>query len=219
MHILAMTDIHGAYALAEQIILRESADVVIIGGDLTTVGTVREAAEAIRTFRGAGRNVYCIAGNMDLPEHDALFRQLGISLNGTGVRIGEVGFFGVSGSPRSRLHTPHEFTESELAQTIARGYADIRSAPRKIFVPHAPPYGTGVDAVHSGAHVGSTAVRDFIREEQPDVVICGHIHEARGQDTIGRSKIVNCGTAAHGYYAKIMIGESVTIENLRFKTP
>jgi Icc-related predicted phosphoesterase len=64
-----------------------------------------------------------------------------------------------------------------------------------------------------GTHVGSKSVRDFIEREQPDVVICGHIHEARGQDAIGRSKIVNCGPASKGYYAVIEIGEKILITN------
>ena len=46
MRILAMTDIHGAYDLAREIIRSEPSDVVIIGGDLTTVGSIREAEEA-----------------------------------------------------------------------------------------------------------------------------------------------------------------------------
>jgi hypothetical protein len=64
-----------------------------------------------------------------------------------------------------------------------------------------------------GKHVGSTAVRKFIEERQPDIAICGHIHEARGQDVIGKTKIVNCGTAAKGYYAVVEIAETITVAN------
>lgn len=215
MRILALTDIHGAYEIAGKIIRREAADVVIIGGDLTTVGSVKEAEEALELFRKTAPAVYCVAGNMDLPEHDVLFARMNISLNGQGVRIGDVGFFGVSGAPLSKMHTPHEFTEEEIAETIGRGYAAIAQTPQKVFVPHAPPFGTKVDVVRAGAHVGSTAVRDFIETCHPDVVICGHIHEARGQDRLGSTVVVNCGSAAQGYYAIVEPGAKVTIENRR----
>ena len=42
MKLLALTDIHGAYHKALQIIQTESPDIVLIGGDLTTVGSLRE---------------------------------------------------------------------------------------------------------------------------------------------------------------------------------
>jgi Icc-related predicted phosphoesterase len=44
------------------------------------------------------------------------------------------------------------------------------------------------------------------------VVICGHIHEARGIDMIGTTRIVNCGPAGKGEYAGIYFVENVTME-------
>jgi len=74
-----------------------------------------------------------------------------------------------------------------------------------IFCPHAPPYGTACDRLRSGEHVGSTAVRALVDREQPDLVLCGHIHEARGEDRVGRTRIVNPGPAAAGHYAVVEI--------------
>jgi Icc-related predicted phosphoesterase len=214
MKILALTDIHGAYALAAEIIAAVPSDVVIIGGDLTTVGSVKEAEEAIRLFQSSGAGtLLCVSGNMDLPQHDQMEERLGVSLNGRGVKVGNVGFFGVSAAPKSPLHTPYELTEEELSSRISAGYARVRECASTVFVPHAPPYGTKVDIIHAGLHVGSTAVRDFIEEEKPSVVVCGHIHEARGQDVLEGSRIVNCGPAFNGFYAEIEIGDRVSIEN------
>jgi hypothetical protein len=53
---------------------------------------------------------------------------------------------------------------------------------------------------------------------QPDVVICGHIHEAAGVDTIGRSRMVNCGPAHRGSYGLIDIAEQVTVAQRFFET-
>lgn len=213
MYILALTDIHGSYKKAEEMIRNAAADVVVIGGDLTTVGSVKEAEDALKRFQSLAGTVFCIAGNMDLPQHDDLFVRSGVSINGRGVTVGDVGFFGVSAAPHSLLHTPYEISEEEISRRIAAGYAQVRKSRFKVFVPHAPPYGTKVDIVHDGYHVGSTAVREFIENEQPDVVICGHIHEARGQDTLDASRIVNCGSAGSGYYAVIEIGARIVVMN------
>ena len=218
MKILALTDIHGSYKKAGEIISKVHADVVIIGGDLTTVGSVKEAEDAVRYFQSLSDRVLCVAGNMDLPQHDEMFTRIGVSINGRGVVVGDVGFFGASASPVSPLHTPYEIPEEELARSIGLGYAQVAHCPIKVFVPHAPPYGTRVDIIHAGYHVGSTAVRDFIEEDHPDVVICGHIHEARGQDTLGRTRIVNCGPAGSGFYASVEIDKSIIVRNHEFRS-
>jgi Icc-related predicted phosphoesterase len=74
-----------------------------------------------------------------------------------------------------------------------------------VFCPHAPPAGTACDRLAGGEHVGSTVIRAFVEREQPDIVLCGHIHESRGIDAIGRSRIVNPGPVAAGHYAVVEI--------------
>jgi len=213
MKIIAFTDIHGSYKRVDKILAKVSAGVVVIGGDITTVGTPAEVERAIEGWKKFNHPLLAVAGNMDSPEIDGVLESAGVSVNGRGVKIGDVGFFGVSASPFSPLQTRYEISEEETAQRIEAGYRTVRGSKVKVFVPHAPPHGTKVDKVFMGAHVGSKSVRDFIEREQPDVVICGHIHEARGQDVIGRSKIVNCGPAGRGYYAVIEIGEKILITN------
>jgi uncharacterized protein len=217
MKILAFTDIHGSYKKVEEIIKLEHAQVVLIGGDLTNVGTIKEAEIAISQFQSVSKNLLAVTGNMDLPRHDDLFSQMGISLNGNGVIINGVGFFGASASPFSPLHTPNEISEESILKMLKQGYQEIKETKIKIMVSHAPPYGSKVDITHSGIHVGSTAVREFIEDEQPDAVICGHIHEARGQDVLGKTKIVNCGQAGKGYYASIDVGDGIRISNKEFR--
>ncbi len=217
MKITALTDIHGAYELANEIIKKESPDILIIAGDLTTVGTVKEVQTAIAHFKTLTKQIFCISGNMDLPQHDKLYEQLGVSLNGKGLIYNSIGFFGVSASTHSSLKTPYEISENEITNLLFAGYQQIVKSKTKILVSHAPPFGTKVDITHSGLHVGSMAIRDFIEETKPDVVICGHIHEARGQDVIEKSKIVNCGQASNGYYAVIeILEETIQIKNSQY---
>lgn len=215
MTILALADIHGAYDETARIIKSNpSADVIIIAGDLTTYGKPAEAESAIVRLQRFGKPVFVVAGNMDPPELEGVFESLKVSLNGRGVVVGDVGFCGVSASPISPLMTPNEVSESEIAARAARGWKEISAARWKVFVPHAPPHNTRLDIIRSGRHVGSTAVRQFIEEFRPHAVVCGHIHEARGVDVVGTSKVVNCGPAGQGMYSIVRIGTSVEIETL-----
>ncbi len=213
MKILAFADIHGASEKVEQILKQESDfDAIIIGGDLTTNGTVKQAEVALRRFMRFGKPLFAVAGNMDRPETDEAFEKIGVSVNGRGMMLDQVGIFGVSAAPPTPFHTPYEITEDEIALRSHSGWKDIQSAKTTIFVPHAPPFNTGVDTVPGGNHVGSTSVRRFIELHQPSVVVCGHIHEARGIDTLGNSTIVNCGPASRGFYSVITVAKDIRIE-------
>lgn len=71
---------------------------------------------------------------------------------------------------------------------------------------------TACDRLRSGEHVGSAVVRAFIEREQPDMVLCGHIHESRGLDEIGRRQIVNPGATVSGHYALVAVNNEVTVQ-------
>jgi hypothetical protein len=128
------------------------------------------------------------------------------------VVIGEVGLCGVSSCPPTPFRTPYEISEEEILRRAESGWEAVRSARWKVFVPHAPPARTSLDRTWSGLHVGSRAVREFIERRAPDLVICGHIHEARGTERLGQTLIVNCGAAGQGCYALADIGEAVSAE-------
>ena len=212
VRIIAFTDIHGSYDRVEEILREESSfDAVVIGGDLTTRGTTDEAGSVIQRLQNFGKPVLAVAGNMDLPSLDSAYETLGVNINARGVVIGDAGFFGVAGSPFTPMNTPYEISETEISQRATIGWRDVETARWKIFVPHAPPRGTALDRILIGKHVGSLAVREFVELCQPDVLVCGHIHESRGVDTLGKTQMVNCGTAARGYYAVINITDAVRI--------
>jgi Icc-related predicted phosphoesterase len=54
---------------------------------------------------------------------------------------------------------------------------------------------------------GSRAARDFIERTKPTLVLCGHIHEARGQTRIGPTLVVNCGPAYNGHHVLIELND------------
>jgi uncharacterized protein len=208
-----VVDVHGAFdAVAGAMAAIGEADLLVVGGDITTGGTPDQAAAAIERWRPLAPRLLALAGKMDSPQIDARLSELGVALDARGHRIGAVGVFGVSAAPHSPLHTPYELSEDELERRIGDGFAAVRDCPVKVFCPHPPPRGTACDRLPSGEHVGSTAVRSFVEREQPDVVLCGHIHEARSIDRIGATQIVNPGPAGAGHYAVVDVDDgAVTV--------
>jgi Icc-related predicted phosphoesterase len=72
-------------------------------------------------------------------------------------------------------------------------------------VTHCPPARTKVDLLYTGAHAGSETIRKFIEEKQPAVAISAHIHEARGTDELGKTKLINSGRFPEGYCGLVSI--------------
>jgi Icc-related predicted phosphoesterase len=64
-----------------------------------------------------------------------------------------------------------------------------------------------------GLHAGSKLIREFIEMYQPDLCLCGHIHEARNSDHIGKTIIVNPGPFPKNF-ARISITDKIDVELL-----
>ena len=213
MKLIALSDIHGSHATAEALLRSEWPwDGLLMAGDLTTHGSAQETATAIDMFLSFGRPVAGVCGNMDAPATEQVFASKGISVHGTGVIWDGIGIAGVSGSPPTPMRTPYEIPEEEIDLHLRAGWGSITSARHTLLLSHAPPFGTALDRLNTGRHAGSTAVRAFIEAEQPSLVVCGHIHEARGMDTIGSTTVVNCGPVGMGCYVVLHVQASITIE-------
>lgn len=212
MRIAYLVDVHGDFdAVPRALKAIGPVDLLIVGGDITTAGTAEDAERAIEQWRALAPRLLALAGNMDSPAIEARLADLGVSLDGRGIAFDDIGVFGVSAAPRSPLQTPYELDDAELQRRIKAGSDDVRECRVKIFCPHAPPMGTACDRIASGEHVGSTVIRNFIDREQPDLVLCGHIHESRGTDTIGRTQVANPGPISAGHYALVEVADRVDL--------
>ena len=63
-----------------------------------------------------------------------------------------------------------------------------------ILISHNPPVCGMVDSFDGEHHAGSQQFTDFIQENQPLAVICGHIHEGTGTAKIGDTVVINPGS-------------------------
>lgn len=205
MKIISFGDIHEDTKNLERISSElQSADIIIISGDLTNYHGRREAETVIKDVRRYNSSILAQLGNLDQKEVDDYFISEKINLHGNGYIFDDVGIFGVGGSNPTPFNTPTEFSEEEINEFLVKGYEKVRDSRIKIMVPHMPPKDTKVDRVLAGLHVGSKRVREFIIRYKPDICITGHIHEARGEDRIGETRIFNAGMFKNGGYIEIL---------------
>lgn len=212
MRLLCITDIHSNGYMLEQILMREAEpDLLIIGGDFTNFGPVQEAEALLELAQMYCPKVFAVAGNCDSADIDAMLRRRGVSVHAYGQEFSGIGFFGLSAMPPWRGDM-YEFSEKQLDRFLAQGYEYVQAHARLIMITHPPPHNTRVDFNNSKKHVGSTSVRAWMEKTKPALLVCGHIHEARGLDEWQNTKIVNCGPAKQGYYAVAEVGEQVKVE-------
>ena len=181
----------------------ESADLVIVTGDLTNFNGRKEAERVIDEIMKYNENVLAQLGNLDQPEVNDYLTEKGINLHRNGFIRDDIGIFGVGGSNLTPFNTPTEFSEDEIETFLLEGIDKVKDAKFKIMVPHMPPKDTKIDIITAGAHVGSQSVRDFILKHKPDIALSGHIHEARGRDTIENTLAFNAGMFREGGYVVI----------------
>jgi len=106
---------------------------------------------------------------------------------------------GISKTFLKRMITGNESRERKLNKLLDEN-------KNSILLSHAPPFGY-VDLVKNKRtdfkekHVGSKILLDAIKRHKPKLVLCGHIHEAKGKANIGKTLVYNLGSS--GDYAVI----------------
>lgn len=195
-------DIHDQTANINKIPELASADAIIISGDLTQLGACPQAEKVLASLPSLP--VYAQIGNMDKAEVDGCLSEKSHNLHGQVYQLSpDIALFGIGGSTITPFHTPNEFSEEEYTQWLEEAWLEASKFPKRILISHNPPKNSNCDKISTGAHVGSTAVRKFIEEKQPDLCVCGHIHEAKGTDRIGKTLVLNPGMISEGAYVLI----------------
>jgi len=72
----------------------------------------------------------------------------------------------------------------------------LKGSKDSVVISHAPPFSV-LDKTYFGKNAGSRVLLEAIKKHQPKLVLCGHIHEAKGEKKIGKTKVINLGI--HGY--------------------
>lgn len=214
MKILAIADIHNDIENLMNFLEKVSSfefDIIVCCGDITDINLpkgferkdiVKIILEELKIFK---KPILVVPGNMDSNILDVLEKEK-VNLHNKGVKINEVGFYGFGGA-KTPFDTPFEPSEGEIEIGLENAYQEVKDCRLKVQVTHAPPINTKLDLIYSGMHVGSDVVRKFIEVKQPEVAICSHIHEGRGIDVIGKTKIINPGRFPEGYCGIVNVEE------------
>lgn len=213
---IAIGDIHDDMGNFSKIPELAEAAGVLVTGDLTLTGGAKQAEKILNAIRATGLPILAQIGNMDRPEVNDWLTEAGINLHCHVRELApETVIFGIGGSTFTPFGTPSEFPESAFAGWLDEMWPRARQYRNKILISHNPPKDTLCDAISSDIHVGSAAVREFIEENQPDICICGHIHEAKSLDRIGRTIVLNPGQINQGGYALIRLEDGKLFAELK----
>jgi len=217
MNIVVVSDMHGD---VENLLtyldkIKElKFDVVVCPGDFTDVNTPKGFTQEdiakliISELKSLRVPIMAVPGNVDPKNIVKTFEENGISIHGRGKIVKGIGFFGYGGA-KTPFETNIEPTEEELKLGLQNAYKDVEKAKYKVQVTHNPPYGTRLDLIQSGIHVGSNAVKSFIENHHPILAISAHIHEARGTDKLKDTFLINSGRFPEGYLGLVNIDNRV----------
>ncbi len=188
MRVYAVADIHGKNERFERIrdnLSDLKADILVLAGDISNF---TKPGKILSRFNALPVPVLVIRGNSDLKRVDHLFTAFPncIPIHALCTNIRSIPFVGINGTLPIPFRSRICFFEKMRLQKI-----EPLLSTQTVLVTHTPPYGYQ-DLVMGRYHAGSMGLLKLIKKSQPQVVICGHIHEDDGISTIGKTRVVNC---------------------------
>jgi uncharacterized protein len=201
MRLLAVADLHARAGRLDRLaanVGRLAPDAVVVAGDVTSYF---EPDPVIARLARLPVPVLVVLGNTDRPVVGRLLDHYAATthLHLRPVTIAGVRVVGVSGTLPVPFATRLGFRE---AATLRR--LEPLVDHDTVLVAHPPPHGT-LDEAFGRFHAGSAALRDLVLRREPDVLLCGHIHERCGMATLGRTLVVNCSVGRVGDGALVTI--------------
>ena len=191
MKLLVFSDVHSQKKYIDILIekaKKEKPDFLICAGDLADWG--ENLIGLAKEFDHLNIPMILIPGNHEEAEEDIkkISEQTKniIYLHSGSYELNNIIFFGYGGGGFSRIDKQFERIIEKFKKTI--------KDKKVIFVTHAPVYETKTDYVPGVGHVGNKSILKAIKDINPVLVVCGHIHDSAGKvDKVGNTVIVNPG--------------------------
>lgn len=191
MKIFAAGDFHGDKAHAQKLadsIKGEDVDAIVLNGDIVEEHDIEGV---VGVFAALGKPVLLVPGNHESEATTAFLaaRYGAVNLHKYGKRFDTVGFVGVGGAEVGVTVT----SDSEMYKEVVKNFQQIGDVKKSILVSHHHPRYTAMEQM-SQFVTGSLGLRKAIENVKPDIVICGHVHEAAGlEEKIGKTRVINVG--------------------------
>lgn len=240
--IAAAGDVHASEATRSRIEaafaeVEREADLVLLAGDLTTLGEPEQAEVLADAARGLSIPVAAVLGNHDL--HSGHGEEIAAILGDAGLHMldrtstvfdvggGEVGVVGtkgfVGGFTGSQLPDFGEpllrrvYAEtSEEVEAIRRGLQEIAHCPIRVVLLHYAPTSDTLHGEPEGiwTYLGSDRLATPIAEYRPDVVLHGHAHNGSFEGAIGDVPVYNVAVHVTGrdFYVFDLEGHEVEVQ-------
>lgn len=188
--ILAFSDFHDKrtwFRRATSLIQKYKPDIVLLAGDQSNFGSIKKINKLVVALDHS--KIYFVWGNMDgKVQGEQLDSAINLHLNL--VKINNLILIGLGGDEQAFEKNLPAF-EKLITETTEEPHEQL------ILMSHVPPHEHG-DLIKTylnnpQRNVGSKKYLELIKKIQPSLVICGHIHEARGIYKIGNTIVCNVG--------------------------
>lgn len=224
MKFLAISDIHGNLEALDKLDEQfKNVDAVLFAGDFAECFKTETSKPVLEKLVKKHDEIYAVLGNCDEPDFIEELEDAGINAERVLNFTDGIAICGSGGGSKFTGKTPNEREEEDLISdfSILDSSEEDSEGDGKwhnlVIVSHNPPKAEKVDSFAPGMHAGSQKLTDLILEKEPACVICGHIHEGAGIETIGKTTVINPGSLGEkGTYAIVEIkksGETCTVSS------
>ncbi|MCF7901078.1 metallophosphoesterase family protein, partial [Candidatus Woesearchaeota archaeon] len=168
---------------------KEKVDLVLLCGDIQNEDSIENI---LQPFKDRNQKMLIISGNHESISTAEFLSKINHAkhLHGYSVRYEEIGIFGC-GSANIGIHG---LSETEIFNTLKKGFDKISYLPKKIMMTHVHPSKSKMEKL-SNFVKGSQGVLQALRELRPDILLCSHVHEAEGlEEELEGTRVINVGS-------------------------
>ena len=201
MKLLVISDLHAHNDVLDKMdSLFEQADAVIFGGDFAECFKPETGKDALEKLCSKHENIFAVLGNCDNEDFLEELEAQDVSVEKSLAFHEGLAFAGSGGGTYFTGKTEFERTEDEclsdfdIVKNSVEQTGDASLWQSLILISHNPPVGEKIDSFDGEHHAGSQKFTDFIKENKPLAVVCGHIHEGAGIEKLGDTVVINSGS-------------------------
>ncbi len=201
MKLLVISDLHAHNDVLDKMDdIFKQADAVLFAGDFAECFKPETGDEALEKLCSKHDTIFAVLGNCDNEVFLGDLEDKDISVEKALVFHEGLAFAGSGGGTKFTGKTEFERTEDECLSDFDIVVNSVDENGDKslwnnlILISHNPPICEKLDSFDGEHHAGSQKFTDFILENQPLAVICGHIHEGTGVGKLGDTVVINPGS-------------------------